>query len=126
MKWNTALTDDVATLNHSLDWPGDSEDYPTYGYFEPGDPTDDTLNVNDYVAISTATTGSVSTVLEDHVDFERTLRVILYDSEDSGTVHISGFAVFRIIGFNTSQGWLIAEFIRLDESCGQEIHTTTP
>lgn len=126
LKWNPALAaaNDAATLNHSLDWPGDSKNYPTYGYSEPGDPTDKTLNVGDYVAVSTATTGSVSTILEDHIDYDRTLRVVLYDTEVSGTVRISGFAVFRIVGFNTSQGWVLAEFIRLDESCGQEIQTT--
>ncbi len=123
--WNTInVANDSATLNHSLDWPGDSEDYPTYGYYEPGDPTDESLNIGDYVAVSAASTGSVNDVLEEHVDRERTLRVVLYDLEDSNTVRISGFAVFRIVGFNTSQGWLIAEFVRLDESCGQKIQDT--
>ena len=76
------------------------------------------------MAVSTGTTSSVSGVLQGHVDRDRTLRVILYDGIDGNTVRISGFAVFRIVGFNTSQGWLIAEFVRLDESCGQEIQTT--
>lgn len=115
----------VAALRHSLSWPGDSTDNPTYGYSEPGDPTDTSLNIGDYVAVNTsAATTSVSDILEEHVDRERTLRVVLYDNETGGTVRISGFAVFRIVGFNTSQGWLLAEFIRLDESCGQEIQTT--
>ena len=122
--WNTTVSNDSTTLNHSLSWPGDSEDYPTYGFYEPGDPTDQSLNIGDYVAVSSGTTSSVSGVLQGHVDRDRTLRVILYDGIDGNTVRISGFAVFRIVGFNTSQGWLIAEFVRLDESCGQEIQTT--
>lgn len=109
----------ASALQNSLDWPGDS-----HIYSEPGDPTDESLNIGDYVALSSGTTGSVSGILEEHVDRERTLRVILYDSIAGNTVHISGFAVFRIIGFNDSQGWIVAEFIRLDESCGQEIQTT--
>ncbi len=115
---------DVAALQHSLSWSGDSTDYPTYGFYEAGDPTDETMNIGDWVAESTGTTSSVNDILEEHVDRERTLRVVLYDNEVGSTVHISGFAVFRIVGFNTSQGWVLAEFIRLDESCGQEIQTT--
>ena len=124
LRWNTSLPNDATTLIHSLDWPGDSTT-PTYSFSEPGDPTDESLNISDWVAVNTgSTTSSVNDILEEHVDRERTLRVILYDDEVGNTVQISGFAVFRIIGFNTSQDWLIAEFIRLDESCGQEIQTT--
>lgn len=129
LKWNTLyLPDDVTALTHSMDWPGDSQDYDTYGYYEPGEGADGdkSLNIGDYVAVSTATMSDITGILQKHVDRERTLRVVLYDSVEAGTgnIHISGFAVFRIVGFNTSQNWMIAEFLWMDESCGQEIDDT--
>ncbi|MEJ2749494.1 MAG: pilus assembly protein, partial [Anaerolineae bacterium] len=61
--WNTIhVANDATTLNHSLAWPGDSTDYPTYGFYEPDDPTDQSLIIGDYVAISAATTASVNNV----------------------------------------------------------------
>jgi hypothetical protein len=31
----------------------------------------------------------------------------------------SGFAIFRLIVYNLPQSWILAEFVRWDDSCGQ-------
>lgn len=105
----------------SLAWPGNSLDYsdpvPSQrGYIEPTDPADNSLHVGDFVATAAVTLGSVQNALNPHIDLGRTLRVIVWD--DTGT-QIGGFAVFRLHGYGSN--WIMAEFIRLDTSCGQVI-----
>lgn len=132
LRWNTIYLNGNATeLAHSLEWPGDSSDYPTYGYYEPGDPTDTTMNIGDWVAGNDGAVAATKDDLEPHIDLERTLRLIVWDETNGGTgnnveYHIAGFAIFRILGHNLAQDWILAEFIRWDDSCGQEIQTTTP
>lgn len=127
--WNDIYsTGSAGDLENSLRWPGDSNDYPENGYYEAGDPTDTSLNVGDYIWGSTGTVSSVKDEMADHVDLERTLRVIVWDQSTSTgsnvTYRVSGFAIFRIHGFNLAHNWLLAEFIRMDNSCGQEIVQT--
>jgi hypothetical protein len=103
-----------------------------WGYVEPnydtpeGDPTDHSLHVGDAVAGSSGTINAngVRTVLEGHVRLDRNLRVIVWnESNNEGGANarykISGFAIFRLIGYNLPQSWILAEFVRWDDSCGQ-------
>jgi hypothetical protein len=140
--WNQGISDSAANLAASLDWPGNSTNYtlcPTCGglavagsgfggivrgYIEPGDVTDQTIHVDDWVLRSVVpiSSGSVQTALQEHIQLDRTLRLIVWDTYDNthppyGRYQISGFAVFRIIGYSNS--WILAEFIRWDNSCGQ-------
>ncbi|MCB8988881.1 MAG: pilus assembly protein, partial [Ardenticatenaceae bacterium] len=127
--WNDIYqTGNANTLARSLTWPGDSNNYPEYGYYEPGDPTDTSLNIGDNIWGNTGTVASVAPEMEEHVDLERALRVIVWDTSTSQgsnvTYHVVGFAIFRIHGFSLAHNWLLAEFIRMDNSCGQAIAGT--
>jgi hypothetical protein len=148
--WNTGVTANANTLENSLGWPGDSTNYNpcsgagcpggagipgsgfssnVRGYIEPGDPTDQSLHVEDWVAASTGTINSngVRTVIEEHVDLDRAIRMVVWNNSTgtgvNGRYQISGFAIFRIVGYRLNQGgggsWILAEFIRWDDSCGQ-------
>ncbi len=147
MVWNLGVSANANTLGNSLSWPGDSTNYnpcsgpgcnqggvvdgsgfdhPVKGYIEPGDPTDQSLHIDDWVAGSTGTVSSsdVNTMLRGHIDLDRTLRVIVWKAPATGTgnnlrYQISGFAIVRLIGYHLQQDWILAEFIRWDNSCGQ-------
>lgn len=144
LSWNEYIAANANSLQNSLTWPGDSNDYTDHGdggqaapgfghvvrgFIENGDPTDTTLNIGDWV---TANTGSVNAngvrnTLNDHIGPGRTLRVIIWNNAASqgsnGRYQISGFAVFRLHGYSLNQGgqpsWILAEFINWDTSCGQ-------
>jgi hypothetical protein len=84
------------------------------------------LHIGDIVAGSTGAINSsqVQGALEEHMRLDRHIRVIVW-SESNGQgggnarYRISGFAIFRLIGYNLPQSWILAEFIRWDTSCGQ-------
>lgn len=143
--WNEGINASSGTLGDSLAWPGNSTNYAPYGngnggavdgsgfnfpvagYIEPGDPTDQTLHINDWVRGSTGSVNSdaVRGQLNTHIQRDRTLRVLLWNnaqgSGSNGVYQISGFAIMRLISYNITGGesWILAEFIRLDNSCGQ-------
>lgn len=143
LTWNQGANN-ANTLADSLRWPGNSTDYSRYGngqgvpgsgftfpvagYIEPGDPTDQSLHIGDWVMGSTGgiNANEVRNQLNTHVQYDRTLRVLLWNnsqgSGNNGMYQISGFAIMRLISYNTSGGngsWILAELIRLDNSCGQ-------
>ena len=137
--WNDVISADANTLADSLTWPGDSSNYTPgpggkfNGYQEPGDPTDRAMNIGDWVKSSTGSINSNAArdVFNEHIDLERQLRVIIWDTSTKVTgddlYHISGFAVFRMLGYSLDQSdgsWILAEFIKWDDSCGQEIAQT--
>ncbi len=142
LAWNTYAPSNSPGLGGSLTWPGNSKDYDTvasgptppgqphgvYGFLEAGDPTDTTMHVGDWVSGNQGSINSedVNTVIQGHIDEQRALRLIVWDQSDStgnnGKYLISGFAIFRILGYtlNQSEGsWILAEFVRWDDSCGQ-------
>ncbi len=140
LAWNLCMSADANALTNSLTWPGNSSDYNPSGgkcvadgevmdkfpgFMEVGDNRDKSMNNGDWVAISTgnANTNSVLDALETHIDFDRTLRVIVYEdaSFSPAAYRISRFALMRLIGYKMSGGdtFLMAEFIRWDDSCGQ-------
>ena len=146
LQWNQGRPPSANILEESLTWPGNSADYLDHGdnqtfpaaaayphivrgYVEPGDSTDTSIHVGDWVAANTGSINSngVRTALEEMVDFDRTLRLIVWDTSEAqgnnGLYRISGFAIFRLIGYSLQQGnggsWILGEFIRWDESCGQ-------
>jgi hypothetical protein len=138
--WNDESSANANALQDSLDWPGNSQDYRVgpggkfAGYQEPGDPTDRTLNINDWVKSSTGSinAGDGRDIFKEHIDLDRQLRVIIWDNTTKiggDTVYqITGFAIFRMLGYDLDQSgggsWILAEFIRMDNSCGQEIAQT--
>lgn len=144
--WNTGVSGNANTLENSLTWPGDSTDYSPCsgpgcpggagvpgsgfpsnvpGYIEPIDPTDQAIHVGDWIAANTGTVNSsgVRSTLQSHITLDRNLRVIVWGNSEqtgsNGRYQVSGFAIFRLIGYNLSQQWILAEFIRWDDSCGQ-------
>ncbi len=125
--WNNIYqTGSAATLSRSLTWPGDSLDYPFNGYYEPGDPTDMSLGIDDWVASNDGNVNSMDVLqaLNEHIDLGRVLRLPIWDYSTQVTgdtmYQMSGFALFRLQGYNISQNWLLLEFIGWDDSCGQE------
>ncbi len=146
LRWNTGLLGNVPNTINILDWPGRSRDYTdsgaqgqpvagsgyswtVYGYIEPGDPTDQQMHVGDWVAANTGVgnANNVKATLNEHIINRRTLRLLLWDVSDAqgngGQYHISRFGIFRLHGYNLAQGWVLAEFIRWDTSCGQQTQT---
>lgn len=150
--WNEGISASSGTLANSLGWPGDSTNYTPCsggnggcppgqgipgsgynynvpGYIEPDDPTDQELHIDDWVAGSTGSINStaVRDAIEDHVSLDRALRLIVWDEANGtgagGRYHISGYAIFRLVGYSLSQSgggsWILAEFIRWDDTCGQ-------
>lgn len=144
--WNQGRPGSANSLADSLTWPGDSTDYTDHGdnqiypaaaayphvvrgYVEPGDSTDTAMHIGDWVAANTGSVNAngVRNALESTVDRERTLRLIVWSESSqqggNGMYRITGFAIFRLIGYSLSQGqggsWILAEFIRWDDSCGQ-------
>lgn len=148
LKWNQGRPSSANILEESLSWPGNSTDYANHGdnqiypaasayahvvrgYVEPGDSTDISLHVGDWVAANTGSVNSngVRNAISGIVDRERTLRLIVWGNAqqqgNNGMYQISGFAVFKIHGYQLSQGnggsWILAEFVRWDDSCGQPV-----
>jgi hypothetical protein len=142
--WNQGISANAGTLADSLAWPGTSTDYNDYndggslnpingwggnyvprGYIEPGNVTDQALHIGDFVPGDTGVVNSnaVRDTLAEHVALDRTLRVIVWETATgtgSNTIYtIESFAIFRLIGYNLSQNWILAEFVRWDNSCGQ-------
>lgn len=140
--WNQGVSANANTLTNSLTWPGDTLDYtnhgdggtavpgsgfsfPVRGYIEPGDPTDQTLQIGDWIAGNNSnliTFASVQAQLETHIDLERTLRLPIWENATSGgavNYQTSQFAIFRLLGYNVDNQWLLLEFVGFDTSCGQ-------
>lgn len=146
--WNKYVNASAGTLGGSLTWPGNSKDYVTpangqnppnppypytvYGYINPLDPFDKDMNIGDWVMSDTGAVNSegVRNVLRGHIDSGRQLRLLLYNnftgSGSNARYQISGFAIFRLLGFQLSANgqngsFILAEFIRWDDSCGQAV-----
>jgi hypothetical protein len=148
LSWNEGIQASANTLNDSLQWPGNSSDYsdagggngqivagsgfthPVRGFIESGDPTDQAMHIGDWVAANTGSVNSnaVRTTLQGHITTDRALRLIVWDDSEAqgnnGRYRIVGFAIFKLIGYQLNQGsgdsFILAEFIRWDDSCGQE------
>lgn len=150
LQWNQGRPSSANVLADSLTWPGNSKDYSDHGdnsifpaaaayphvvrgYVEPGDSTDTSLHVGDWVAGNTGSINgnAVRTALEESIDKSRTLRLLVWDAVEgggnNGNYRISGFATFRLIGISLSQGnggsWILGEFVGWDNSCGQVVET---
>ncbi|MCA9959521.1 MAG: pilus assembly protein [Anaerolineales bacterium] len=142
--WNTGQQGDANTLNDSMSWPGDSNDYtnagncnnncvtPLYphdvrGYVNPDDTSDISLQIGDWIPANTGVSNSsaIRTTLNGHIGLDRQLRVIVWGESrqqgSNGAYRVSGFAVFRLHGYSLQHSWILAEFIRWDTSCGQPL-----
>ena len=142
LAWNECVGS-ATDLQDSLTWPGNSNDYtpipgscnkgPKFeGFMEMGDDTDKSMHVGDWVAVSTGNinSGPARKVLEDHIEIGRNLSVIVYNKTNGQTgsnaaYYISRFAIMRLIGYSLSssggESFIMAEFIRWNDSCGQDI-----
>ncbi|MBX3056335.1 MAG: hypothetical protein KF770_07680 [Anaerolineae bacterium] len=143
LRWNQYVLANADTLEHGLTWPGDSRDYWTvapgqsppnppfphgvYGYIDYNDPTDTFMHIGDWVMANTGAVNSIGvrTALEDHIDLGRVLRLPVYNNfvgtGSNARYQMSGFALFRLAGYqlSASETYLLLEFMRWDESCGQ-------
>ncbi len=144
--WNEYINSSANVLAANLTWPGRSNDYHTvvngspgnsgfphivYGFIENGDPTDTSLHIGDRVSQHTGSVVSseVRNILEGHIARGRTLRFVVWregltgGTGNNGWYEVVGFVVMRLHGYSLSQSgggsWILAEFIRWDDSCGQ-------
>lgn len=152
LAWNQCTSANANSLEDSLTWPGNSNDYTPIpgscnlngenldrfpGFMEAGDNTDKSMHIGDWVAVNIGNTNSngVRSTMEDHVDVGRTLRVVVYNPNDgtsgggsNAAYHITRFAIMRMIGFSLNSGggesFILAEFVDWDESCGQDLAST--
>lgn len=143
--WNAGRPGSANSLAGSLSWPGDSQDYFDHGdnniypaaaayphivrgYVNPLDNTDTAIHIGDWITANTGAVNSneVRNQLNQHIDRERTLRLFVWNESESqgnnGRYRIKGYAVFRLIGYRLqgNESWILAEFIRWDNSCGQQ------
>ena len=143
LAWNECVGS-ATDLQGSLEWPGNSNDHtpipgscnggPKFeGFMEAGDNTDLDMHVDDWVAVSTGNinSGPGRDILQDHMEIGRNLRVIVYNQTNGQTGSnsaylISRFAIMRLIGYRLSgnESFIMAEFIRWDNSCGQDTQIT--
>lgn len=130
-KWNSNMANGPASLASNLAWPGNLAD-STNGFYEVGNALDRSLQIGDRVAANEMNgalqDGAVQAELQEHIDRRRVLRVIL---EGAGQAYpkdlppafynVNNFATFRLHGYGSSggSGWVLAEFISWDTSCGQ-------
>ncbi|MBK8902650.1 MAG: PKD domain-containing protein [Anaerolineaceae bacterium] len=147
LAWNINVANSANALENSLQWPGNSTNYNACtggsgcppgqgvpgsgfsfnvpGYIEPGDPTDHALHLGDWIVGSTGSLNSLSVQeqLKSHIDLERTLRLPIWNNHSgtglSGPYQTTQFAIFRLLGYNTTSNWLLLEFVSFDTSCGQ-------
>lgn len=142
--WNQGRQESANTLADSLTWPGDSIDYTDHGdssifpaadaydhivrgYVEPGDTTDTSMHIGDWVAANTGAVNAIAvrSALNESIDRNRAMRLIVWDgatqSGSNGTYRIKGFAIFELEGYRleSSGSWILAKFIRWDTSCGE-------
>ncbi|MEZ4644736.1 MAG: hypothetical protein R3E31_18725 [Chloroflexota bacterium] len=142
--WNTGNSANANTLNDSMTWPGDSQDYtnagtclvgvncptPLYphrvaGYVNPDDVYDLSLQQTDWVLANTGVSNSsaLRTTLNGHIGQSRQLRLLVWDdfriSGNIGAYRTARFAIFRLAGYNFGNNWLLLEFMHWDDSCGQ-------
>lgn len=136
--WNEGIQNTNTTLRNSLLWPGNVLDYTAHGdggvvlpgfstvvrgYVEPGDATDITIHEGDRINLSlgSITNSSVAAVMQGHISKERQLRLVVWDSLSGTQIVVQRFAVFRVVGYSDSPEWLLVEFMRWDDSCGQAV-----
>lgn len=136
--WNEGIQNTNTTLRNSLLWPGNVLDYTAHGdggvvlpgfstvvrgYVEPGDATDITIHEGDRINLSlgSLTNSSVAAVMQGHISKERQLRLVVWDSLSGTQIVVQRFAVFRVVGYSDSPEWLLVEFMRWDDSCGQAV-----
>jgi len=150
LRWNQGRPDDATTLAGSLEWPGNSKDYSevnggqgvncpicppsgrTNGYVNVNDETDTAMSIGDVVAANTGNVNSkavrdaLGAPMTGLISSQNTIRLIIWDQSyqtgNYGAYRISGFAIFKLHGFNLTgnPSWILAEFVRMDYSCGQK------
>ncbi len=142
----SGLAGEAAVLSNSLTWPGDSNDYADHsdpgaavadgyahvvrGYVKPGDTTAQALRKEEWVSASPAQLPDISSAVNALIDSGTGVRVIMFDTAESGfstygRYFIDQFAIFRIIGYgnsNQDDEWLLLEYIRPDDSCGEPLN----
>ena len=144
LRWNVGLDVSSSNLIASMAWPGNSANYDPpcntqnpscistgvngemlWGYAEPDDPTDRELHVNDWILGTTDATG-IQNILNEHIAQGRTLRLPIWSNSqgvgNDAQYQVARFAIFRLHGHNITSAnpWMLAEFIRFDNSCGQQ------
>lgn len=145
--WNDQIIPDDTVLANSMSWPGDTLDYtnhgdagnahPAYGYVvrgyaEPGNVFDQELHKENIIRATLAQLGSnvgfdvVNLSVEENIARGRDLRVILFEpAGDFGTEYeVKRFGVFKLHGYGNpslANEWILAEFIRWDDTCGQTV-----
>ncbi len=142
----SGLAGDAGVLSNSLSWPGDSNDYTNHsdpgtavadgyghvvrGYVKPGDTTAQALRKGEWVSASPAQLPDISGAVRALIDKGTGVRVIVFDTAESGfgsygRYFIERFGIFRIIGYGNSGAedeWLLLEYIRPDDSCGEPLN----
>ncbi len=144
LRWNSGKPDTDEVLRNSISWPGNSSDYKDHGYttISPATPLfpwivdgyvnsadnrDISLGKNDWIlGKSTAITSTiVQEKLNDHIDKNRTLRLVVWDESNNYSYRMAKVGIFRLVGYHidaiTGSSWLVLEFIRWDTACGQEL-----
>ncbi|MCA9925430.1 MAG: pilus assembly protein [Anaerolineales bacterium] len=141
----TVLSNSLTWPGDSTDYTNHPEDqangvqaaagipYVVRGYAKAASADDQTLHIDDWVIPSVASLTSVPDIkpaVQSNIDQKTDMRVILWETAEpsgssiyypGGHYVIKEFAIFRIRGYGNTAGqeWLLLEYIRKDDSCGQ-------
>lgn len=135
LTWPGSSTDYTSIPSgNGTEWQSNDDlTHVVYGYINPLDANDLEMHIGDYVRGATGSVNSngVRTQMTAHVQRGRTLRFIVWEegaTQGTGTnkiYQIVGYVTMRLHAYNLSQGggggasWILAEFVSLDDSCGQ-------
>jgi hypothetical protein len=127
-----------------IDEGGPKEEECWRGYLNPNDTDKDhecydqeddyQLNVDDYIWGSTGAIGanSVTTVLDEHIERERILRIVIWDTFSMGgggsniMYRVYGFALVKLLDYDTGGKTITGIFLGWDNSCGQSLTLPPP
>jgi len=105
------------------------------GYAKASSGDDQAIHIDDWVIPSVAQFQDIKPIVQSNIDQKTDMRVILWETSappgtsiyyepvpgEGGHYLIKEFAIFRIRGYGNTGGtdWLLIEYIRKDDSCGQ-------
>lgn len=104
------------SLGESQAPPTGNTDDVDFGYINPGDPTDLSINKSDPILVNTGPGGSADAQVNRHISDDRHIRILAHDAYAGGQVTISDVLIVELEGWDGAT--LDFQLVRVDGSCG--------